>query len=169
MADLHEKQRMGEAQPKKEANKDPLYKINENEQHLIHISLRVPGVDERTEQPMHKPFIQKFYPEVFNQMDKNQAFKGYIARIIHDPRDAASIAQDLANDNLETPLSRMNTAQLQARYREVFNTEEVPEDLNTNEKLREEIQTRINFINEEAEADKKAKEEAAAAGQKVTK
>lgn len=158
MQELHEKQKYGETQPKVNANKDSKYQINENEQHLVHVLLRVPGMDERTEMPMHKPFVQSFYPDVFNNMDKNQAFKTYIARIIHDPRTTASIAEDLANDNKDLPVSRMNKEQLEKRYCEVYNVEAVPVELDTNEKIREEILTRIQFLADEAAAEAKAKD-----------
>lgn len=161
MQDLKTSQLQGDSLPTIAANKNGDYKIREVEKHLIHVVMCMPGYDQKTGAKLHKPFVQMFYPNEFENMNKKDLFKGYEVEIIHDPRTAEEIVADLKNDVVEKPLSRMNTKELNEEYARVYGVP-VPETLKKNDEIRAAIEERIAFLEEEAKKNNpgKANEEA---------
>jgi hypothetical protein len=131
------------------------HEIKAIEKHLVHVKLENPSFNNVTGERQSKPFIQMFYPNEFDKMVNDNSFAGLTVEKIHDPRRETNIgsvndAQTGFNTNAgtqtETPLSKMNKEQLQAKFAELYG-EQAPEG--TKAELLELIEEKIKFLADE--------------------
>lgn len=137
MKNLAIKQSLGTVK-KVKANQDDKYEIDEHEQHLIHITLETPRFNEVTGERLSKPHVRCFYVNDFEKMSRTvkdktkkndfpeNAFRGSLVRIIHDPRDTKSTKTALSKS--EPTLDLMNESQLRAKYFELTKEDSDPAD-----------------------------------------
>lgn len=162
MENLHKQQKQGKGVKMVPGNKMPRIEVPENEQHLVHVLMQLPGYDDNTGKAKHQPFVQCYTVEKFNNLDKMRNFMGYKVAIVHDPRTEEEIAEDVDNDSDEArqllsenvkgkkgkPVDRMNKKELIEKYTELFGVAPGGE-FDTEKALREEITARIAFLESE--------------------
>lgn len=116
------------------ANKNPKHDVKEHEQHLVHVMLCIPGHDPITGKKLHKPYMQKYYPEVYQSMLRDNGFRGYETEVVHMPSNAPG-NEAKKKETAEKPIERMNKTELKNKFVEIFGVEPegnpAPEELRT--------------------------------------
>lgn len=153
------------------ANKDSDVEINVADAHLIHVRIEARQFDVSTGKKTSVPIIQSFYPNEFETMDKQGAFNGKDVEIVHEPAAKERSAKVIepktgganananngdntgANNNAgngsgnqgdgdkEKPISRMNKAELFAKYKELYGEDADPDA--KNKEVAEAIETKL--------------------------
>jgi len=171
-------------------NKNKKYKILKHEAHLVHAKISIPQFDPNTGEDQSQTQVQKFYPQEFAKMQKEQAFAGKKVEILHDGGDASDldiedqtgsefltpqiVSQPGAGLDLTKDYSQLTAAELKKVWGEFYpdaNTNPAPA---TKKELLGGIQDRIAFLQDEKQRqDLQAQElnklrAAKAAGQELT-
>jgi len=135
LQELGVKQAQGGGELKKvAASNEKEYEVFEHEKHLVHARLTISQYDRVTGANQSQEQVQKFTPQEFDRMTKEQAFAGHKVMVLHDP---AKKGQPKAKDTeplqhlkpqivggagsglpLDKPLEDLSLEDLQTAYRE---------------------------------------------------
>ena len=82
---VYEAQKAGQKFEQMPANKDNKHMINEHEQFLYHVRIKIPRFDPIDGTDLGVSRVDKFNPTMFEDCKKSGVFEGRIVTILHDP------------------------------------------------------------------------------------